>query len=213
MLAQQPLGNELLLLQSLRAQAPPSRICVSLHDDSLDLCNDAVIARGHGCCCHLRNTNGNSLSLCGHDHNLLVDFYTVLETEQTRNHQFCTITYSIDGRILQNQALVVGQQRLQRHNHTSKVFFILVIIMHPLSIQYIMHCHHIILLSQDSRTDTAKLLHVSSHSKQQTQMDTQRPHICSSLTRNPKDCQVALVVVFVQLCLVNSSDTELPLHS
>lgn len=74
-----------------------------------------------------------------------------------------------------------------------------------------MHGDDIVILSSDTTPHTSQFLHMSTNTQQQTQMDTQRPDVCSSLTRNPEYTQIPLVVVFNQFTLVNRPDSQLSL--
>lgn len=66
-------GLELLLLQGDGAQTPAARVQVTLHDAALDLGDDTVVAGGELDGGHLSDTNGDSLTLGGHEDDLLVD--------------------------------------------------------------------------------------------------------------------------------------------
>ena len=67
-----------LLSSCLRSQAPLSGVGVSLHDDSLDLGHDSVVARGHRGRRHHRDGQADGLALGSHNHDLLVDFNAIL---------------------------------------------------------------------------------------------------------------------------------------
>ena len=49
------------------------------------------------------------------------------------------------------------------------------------------------------------------HAEQQTQMDAQGPDISPGLTGDPKDAQVAVIVEFNELALVDGAHAELAL--
>lgn len=68
----------LLLLKGSRSQAPAAGVEVTLHDATLDLGNNAVVAGGELDSGHLSDTNGDSLTLGGHEDNLLVALNTGL---------------------------------------------------------------------------------------------------------------------------------------
>lgn len=69
-------GFELLLFQRHGAQSPPARVQIALHNTALDFGNNTVVTSGklHGR--HLSDTNCDSFTLGGHEH----DFFTKLDT-------------------------------------------------------------------------------------------------------------------------------------
>lgn len=69
---QLPGGLELLLLQSYRTQTPSAGVEVTLHDTTLDLGNNTVVAGGQLDGRHLGDTDGNRLTLGSHEDNLLM---------------------------------------------------------------------------------------------------------------------------------------------
>lgn len=69
---------ELLLLLGDGAKTPAAGVQIALHDATLDLGNDTVVARGHLDGRHLGVGKGNSLTLGGHQNNLLVVLNTSL---------------------------------------------------------------------------------------------------------------------------------------
>ena len=68
----------LLLLKGSGSQAPAAGVEVTLHDATLNLGNNAVVAGSELDSGHLSDTNGNSLTLGGHEDNLLVALNTGL---------------------------------------------------------------------------------------------------------------------------------------
>lgn len=52
---------------------------------------------------------------------------------------------------------------------------------------------------------------MTTNTEKQSKVDTERSNICSSLTADPEDGEVSLVVKLKKLRLVNGSDTELSL--
>ncbi|URE22934.1 hypothetical protein MUK42_17056 [Musa troglodytarum] len=159
----------------------------------------------------LGNPQSDGFTLCGHQHNFLPNLDIILKSQQSRNHQLCSIANSIDCGVLDNQPLVAGEQHLQWHHHPSQVALILEIVIHPLGIQHIMHGRHVILLAKDPRADPPQFLHVPSDAKDQTEMDAEGTNIGSSLAGDPEDNQVPVGVVLKQLALVDSPDAELTL--
>lgn len=113
--------HHLLLLLSLGSHTPPPRVGVSLHDAPLDLGDDAVVARREVHGRHERNTERNGLSLGGHEDNLLVDLDVGLVPEQTGDHELGSVADGVDGRVLDDQPLVAGKERLERSDDSSEV--------------------------------------------------------------------------------------------
>ena len=74
-----------------------------------------------------------------------------------------------------------------------------------------MHGDDIIVLPHSSRPDPSQFLHVRSDTQQQTQVNTQRSNVSSSLARDPENTEVSFLVVLEHLGFVNRSDTELTL--
>ena len=56
-------------------------------------------------------------------------------------------------------------------------------------------------------------LHVPAHAQQQAQVYAESPDVRAGFAGDPEHCQVALLVVLVELGLVNGSDAQLALHS
>uniref|UniRef100_A0A2P2KIV7 Uncharacterized protein n=1 Tax=Rhizophora mucronata TaxID=61149 RepID=A0A2P2KIV7_RHIMU len=171
-----------------------------------------MIACSHNCSGHLCNTQSNCLTFSSHQHNFLSNLNIILKPQQSRNHQLGPITNCIDSRILHNQPLIASQKHLQWHNCSPQVTLILKIVINPLSIQHIMHSHHIIFLPQNSRPHPPQFLHMPTNPKNQSQMYTHSPHISPCLTRNPKDNQVPIWIILQQLTLINGPNSKVPFN-
>lgn len=74
-----------------------------------------------------------------------------------------------------------------------------------------MQSDHTRALSHGSRANTAKFLHVGTDTEEETKVDTEGTNVGTSLTADPEDTEVALVVELVVLALVDGTDTELAL--
>jgi hypothetical protein len=94
---------------------------------------------------HLSDTDGNGLSLGGHEDDLLVELDVgfcqrhksdvsvsfhedtntatprLTESEQTGKHELGSVTDGVDGRVLDDESLVAGQQGLEGSDDSSKV--------------------------------------------------------------------------------------------
>ena len=116
---------------------------------------------------YLGNADGDGFTLGGHQDNFIANLNTIRESQQTGNHQLGTIANSIHSRVLHHNLLMLQQQDFQRTDHTTQVFFSLIInhsIIHsftylsilivPLGIQDIMHCHNTVVFCNITWTHT-----------------------------------------------------------
>lgn len=74
-----------------------------------------------------------------------------------------------------------------------------------------MKSNHALGLVHSTTANTTQLLHVSTDTKEKTQVHAKSTDIGTSLTADPEDTEVALIVKLDELALVDSSDTELTL--
>ena len=70
---------------------------------------------------------------------------------------------------------------------------------------------HSLVLAHSTATNSAELLHVRANTQQQSQVDAKRSDIGTSLAADPENTQMAVIIEFVELGLVDSTDTELTL--
>ena len=115
------LRDEGLLLLGARSETPTSGIGVAFHDDALDLGNDAVIAGGKLRDAHLGDTDGNGLSLGGHEDDLLVDGDVGVVAQKTGDHELGAVADGVDGAILDDNPLKAGQEHLERFDDASEI--------------------------------------------------------------------------------------------
>jgi hypothetical protein len=201
----------LLLLSGNRSHAPSPGVEVALHDDTLDLGYNTVVARRHLNGRHLRVCERNRLTLGGHENNLLVDLDALLESEKTGKHELSTVADGVNRAILNNNALVARQKALKGRDDVAKVGLVAVVVVQPLGVEHVVEGDQVLGLVHSSRPDTAQLLHVCANTKQKTEMHTQSTDIGSSFAAHPEHAQLSLVVELVQLALVDGTDTELTL--
>ena len=133
------------------------------------------------------------------------------ESQETRNHELSTVAHSTNGTVLDDNTLVGSKQALKRTDNTSQVRFVALVIHHILRIQNVVERNHSLILAHRTATNSAELLHVRTHTKQQSQVDAKRSDIGTSLAADPEDTQMAVIVEFVELGLVDGTDTELAL--
>jgi hypothetical protein len=70
-----------------------------------------------------------------------------------------------------------------------------------------------VLLAEVTGTNTTELLHVTTNTKEITEVNAESTDISTGLTRDPEDTEVALLIVLNELGLVDGTDTELTLDS
>lgn len=98
-------------------------------------------------------------------------------------------------------------------DNLAQIRLVPLVIIHPLGIQNIVQSHQAIVLIHGTTANTSEFLHVGTNTKQKTQVHTEGSNVGSSLTANPEDTQVPLIVKLVELALVDGTDTELALDS
>ena len=52
---------------------------------------------------------------------LVIDVYPALKPQEPRDHELGPVTDGIDGRVLNHHTLEIGQEDLERHDHTAEV--------------------------------------------------------------------------------------------
>ena len=199
------------MIDYLGSQAPPPGVGVTVHDNPLDLGDDSVVARGHLGGGHLGDGEGDGLTLGGDEDDLLVELDGGLVAEQTWDHELGTVAHGVDGAVLDHHTLVTGEEHLEGLDHPPEVGLVPGVVKHPLGVEDVVHRAHGVRLGEGSRADTAKLLHVTTDSEEETEVDTERADVGSGLAAHPEDGQVALVVELDHLGLVDGADAEVPL--
>jgi len=71
--------------------------------------------------------------------------------------------------------------------------------------------NHTLLLIHGTGANTTKLLHVSANTEQKTQVNTESTDISTSLTADPENTEVTVIVKLVEVALVDGTDTQLTL--
>lgn len=201
----------LLLLSGDWAHAPPPRVQVALHDNTLDLSDNTVVAGRHLNSRHLRIGERNSLTLGGHENNLLVDLDALFKSQQARQHQLCAVADGVDRAVLNNDTLVAHQEALEGRDDLAQVRLVAVVVVQPLGVKDVVQSDKILGLVHGSTPHTAQLLHVSADTKQKTQVHAESTDVGSGLAADPEDTELPLIVKLVELALVDGSDTKLTL--
>lgn len=161
---------------------------------------------------HLRNRKSNGLTLGGDENDLLVGGNVLLEPQETGNHELGAVADGIDGRVLDDNALVRRQKGLEGLNDAAQGRLVATVVVLPLSIKNVVEGNHLaVVLPHGTTAHTAQLLHVRADAEEQAQVDAEGSDVGSGLARHPKDAEVAIVVELDQAALVDGSDTELAL--
>lgn len=132
-------------------------------------------------------------------------------TEKTRKHKLGTVAHSIDSAVLDNQPLVGSKQGLKRSNNPAKIRFVPSVVHGPLSIENVVEGDQVLGFIHGTGAHTSQLLHVSTNAEKKTEVHAKSTDIGTSLTADPEDTKVAIIVEFDELALVNRSDTQLTL--
>jgi hypothetical protein len=133
--------------------------------------------------------------------------------EKTGDHQLGTVADGVDSAVLDDDTLVAGEQGLQGADDLAEVRLVTVVVVDPLGVHNVVKSDHALGLVHGTGADTAKFLHVGADTEEQTQVDTEGTDVGTSLTADPEDTEVALIVELVVLALVDGTDTELTLNS
>ena len=194
-----------------RSETPLARIGVALHDDALDLGAHAMIARGHDGGGHERDGERHRLALGGHDHDLLLDLDAVVVAQHAGQEDLGAVADRVDRAVLEYDALVGDEERLERPNDATQVALVLVVVVSVLGVDQIVHAHHVVRLGEDARAAAAQLLHDAAGAEEQAEVHAQCAHIRARLAAHPEDGHVLLGVELDQLALVDGAYAQVAL--
>jgi hypothetical protein len=170
-----------------------------------------VITRCHLDSGHLGVGKSDSLALSGHEDNLLVDLNTLLETEKTGKHELSTVADGVDRAVLDDNTLIAGEKALEGRDDVTEIRLVAVVVVEPLGVENVVKSDQVFGLVHSTRPHTAQLLHVGADTEQKTQVNAESTDVGTSLAADPENTKLPLVVEFVELALVDSTDTELAL--
>jgi len=88
----------------------PSWVEVTVHDASLDLGDNTMIAGREVDSRHHGNTDSDGFALGGHEDNLLIDLDVSLISQKTGNHELGTVADGVDSAVLDDDTLVADEQ-------------------------------------------------------------------------------------------------------
>ena len=179
----------------LWTQTPLSRVGVALHDDPLDLGDDAVIAGGHRAGRHHSDGQADGFTLRRHDDDLLVHLDAVLVPQNSGQHDFGAVADRVDGRIFHHDFLVTSQECFERLDDPSQVGLVLVVVVQPLGVQDVVHGDESFVFVLNAGTVSAKLLHLTADPEEKTEMDAEGSDVSSGFAADPEDSHVPLFVV------------------
>jgi hypothetical protein len=152
-------------------------------------------------------------SKLGRDFSTRIKDFVHTVAKKTGDHQLGTVADGVDSAVLNDNTLVAGEQGLQGADDLAEVGLVTVVIVDPLGVHNVVKSDHTLGLIHGTGADTAKFLHVGADTEEQTQVDTEGTDVGTSLTADPEDTEVALVVELIVLALVDGTDTELTLDS
>jgi hypothetical protein len=132
-------------------------------------------------------------------------------SQETGKHELGTVADSVDGAVLDDQTLVRGQESLKRRDDLAEVRLVAGVVHLPLSVEDVVEGDKALGLVHGTTADTSKLLHVATNTEEETQVNTECSDVGTSLTADPEDTEVTVVVELDELALVDGSDTELTL--
>lgn len=139
----------------------------------------------------------------------LLDEHTV--SQKTGKHELSTVADSVDSAVLDDQTLVRGQESLKRRDDLAEVRLVTSVVHLPLSVENVVESDETLGLIHGTTANTSELLHVATDTKKETQVNTECSDVGTSLTADPEDTEVSVVVELDELALVDGSDTELTL--
>jgi hypothetical protein len=132
-------------------------------------------------------------------------------SQETGKHELGTVADSVNGAVLDDQTLVRGQESLKRRDDLAEVRLVAGVVHLPLSIEDVVESDKTLGLVHGTTANTSKLLHVAADTEEETQVNTECSDVGTSLTADPEDTEVTIVVELDELALVDGSDTELTL--
>jgi hypothetical protein len=132
-------------------------------------------------------------------------------SQKSGKHELGTVADGVDGAVLDDDALVAGEEGLQGRNDLAQVRLIPGVVHLPLGVENVVKGDEPLVLVHGTAANTAQLLHVGADTEEETQVDTEGTDVGTGLARDPEDAEVAVVVELDELGLVNGTDTELTL--
>ena len=196
-----------------RSELPLLLVDITVHNDTLGASDDSVIAGGNGGGGHLGDGEGNGLTLGGDQDDLAANLNATLVSEDTGKHELGSVAHRVDGGVLDDDPGVGGQEDLERHDDSAEVVLVVGVLEVPLGIKDVVHGDHGLVLLEGTGADTSKFLHVGAATEEVTEMDAESTDVGTSLTGDPHNSEVSLLIVLDELQVIDSPDAELLLDS
>lgn len=153
----------------------------------------------------------NGLALGRHEHDFLADLDAILEPQQTGDHELRAVGDGVDGGVLDDDALVAGEQGLERLDNGAEVALVAIGVVLPLSVENIVHRDKTLLFVHGTAPHTPQLLHVRLDTHQVAKMLAQHTDVRASLAADPERSELPLAIEFENLAVVDGADAELAL--
>ena len=210
-LVEETAGDHRLLLGGGGTDAPAAGVGVAIHDDTLEASDDAVLVGGHLAGAHLGVGDGDGLTLGGHEDDHIVALDAGVIHGEAGNHQLGAVADRVDGGVLDDDALVVGEEVLAGDDEAAEGGLVLLILEDPLGVKNVVHGGDVVVLVDDAGAGTAELLHVAADAEEEAEVDAEGTDVSTGLAVGLEDGQVALLIVLNELIAVKGTDTELAL--
>ena len=133
------------------------------------------------------------------------------KAHNTRHHKLGAVADCTNGRILDHDALVAHQECLQGLDDGAELVFVASVVESVLGIQQVMQRVHVLCLVHGAAAGAAQLLHVTSHTKDQANMNAEGSNIGAGLAGHPKDAEFALIIELEELDILDRADPQLSL--
>ena len=135
----------------------------------------------------------------------------LLKAEETGQHELSTVADGVDRAVLDDDALVAGEETFKGRDDVTEVRLVAVVVVEPLGVENIVESDQVLSLIHGTRPHAAQLLHVGANTEQKTQVNAKSTDVGTSLAADPENTKLPLIVEFVELALVDGTDTELAL--
>lgn len=186
-------------------------IYVFVHNDSLDLGNEAVVTRFDFLGDHKSNTDSDGFSLGGHEYDFFVSVDIVFISKDTWNHEFSSITDRVDSGVFDDDSLEGDEETFQWEDDSSKIRFVTELFESVLSTLQVVHSDHILVLRHDTRSVSSKFFHMGGNTEFQTDVDTESSDVGTGLALDPKQTESVFFIIFDKSIFIDGSNSEFSL--
>lgn len=165
-LVEESVLDEGFLAESSGSEAPAFRVEFSVHDDSLGLGDDSVIAGSELGGGHLSDRNSDGLTLCRDEDDFLADLDVVVVSEYSGKHELSAVTDRVDCRVLDDDSREANEEDLEGENNSSEVALVLEVLESPDSVLNVVHRDEVVVFVEDTRADSSEFFHVRTSSEE-----------------------------------------------